>query len=194
MFLLHSANTSAGHGSLSGRGTQTFTPQGLAITKPAWVVSWVGLGHHSLPLPLFTGQSRLRGPSGIYCILVFFLTCLLFPLLLWKVSCNSHCHFNTLSVFSLWPFKSFLKWCSSFRVCVLAKSLQLCQTLYDPVDCSPPGSCVHGILQARILEWVTIPSSRGSFWPRDRIHISCVSCTEADSLLLNHWGSTYNDL
>ena len=37
-----------------------------------------------------------------------------------------------------------------------------CPTLCDPVDCSPPGSSVHGILQARILEWVVMPSSRGS--------------------------------
>ena len=39
---------------------------------------------------------------------------------------------------------------------------QLCPTLCDPVDCSPPGSSVHGILQVRILEWVARPSSRGS--------------------------------
>ena len=41
------------------------------------------------------------------------------------------------------------------------------------MDCSPPGSSVHGILQARILEWVDMPSSRGSSQPRDRTHISC---------------------
>ena len=40
-----------------------------------------------------------------------------------------------------------------------AKSLQLCRTLSDSVDCSPPGSSVHGILQARILEWVAFPST-----------------------------------
>ena len=50
-----------------------------------------------------------------------------------------------------------------------AKSLQQCLT---PYDCSPPGSSVHGILQARILEWSAMPSSRGSSWPRDR---TCVS-------------------
>ena len=43
-----------------------------------------------------------------------------------------------------------------------AKSLQSGVTLYDPMDCSLPGSFVHGILQARILEWVVIPFSRGS--------------------------------
>ena len=48
-----------------------------------------------------------------------------------------------------------------------AKLLQSCLTLCDPMDCSPPGSSVHGILQARILEWVAISLSRGSSWPRD---------------------------
>ena len=49
---------------------------------------------------------------------------------------------------------------------------QSCPTLCDPVDCSLPGSSVHGILQARILEWVTISFSRGSSWPRDRTRVS----------------------
>ena len=53
------------------------------------------------------------------------------------------------------------------RQCVCAKSLQSCPTLCDPVDCSPPGSSVHGILQARILEWVTMPFSRGPSRPGD---------------------------
>ena len=47
-----------------------------------------------------------------------------------------------------------------------AKSLQSCLTLCDPIESSPQGSSVHGIFQARILEWVTRPSSRGSFLPR----------------------------
>ena len=55
-------------------------------------------------------------------------------------------------------------------------SHHLCLTLCHPMDCSPPGSSVHGILQARILEWVALPSSRGSSWPRDRTHISYISC------------------
>ena len=46
-------------------------------------------------------------------------------------------------------------------LCLLAKSLQSCPTLWDLMDCSPPGSSVHGILQARILEWVSMFSSRG---------------------------------
>ena len=56
--------------------------------------------------------------------------------------------------------------------CSVAKS---CLTLRS-CDCSPPGSSVPGILQARTLEWVTISSSRGSFQPRGRTHISCISC------------------
>ena len=48
------------------------------------------------------------------------------------------------------------------------KVAQLCLTLWDPMDCSPPGSSLHRILQARILEWVAIPFSRGSSPPRDQ--------------------------
>ena len=60
-----------------------------------------------------------------------------------------------------------------FGVC---KHPQSCPTLCDPVDCSLIGSSVSGILQAGILEWVAISSSRGSSCPRDQTHISCVSC------------------
>ena len=49
---------------------------------------------------------------------------------------------------------------------------QSCPTLCDPVDCRPPGSCVHGISQARILEQVAISFSRGSSQPRDRTWVS----------------------
>ena len=48
--------------------------------------------------------------------------------------------------------------------------------LCDPIDCSPPRSSVHGILQARILEWIAISSLRGSSQPRDQTHVSCISC------------------
>ena len=58
---------------------------------------------------------------------------------------------------------------------VLAKSLQSCLTLCNPIDCSPPGSSVCGISPARIPEWVVMPSSRGSSRPRDRSRVSYVS-------------------
>ena len=62
-------------------------------------------------------------------------------------------------------------------------------TLYDPMDCSQPGSPVHGILQARILEWVAIPFSRGSSWPRDR---TCIFLHCRQILYhLSHQGSPY---
>ena len=57
-----------------------------------------------------------------------------------------------------------------------AKLLQSCLTLCDPMDCHPPDSSVHGILQARMLEWVPMLSSRGSSQPRDRTQASSVSC------------------
>ena len=62
---------------------------------------------------------------------------------------------------------------ASLKVKVLVT--QSCPTLCNPMDCNPPGSCVHGILQARILEWVVIPFSRGSSRPRDQIQVFCVA-------------------
>ena len=69
------------------------------------------------------------------------------------------------NVFTLYDHKS------------LAGSLQSCPTLGDPMNCSLPGSSVHGIPQARILQWVALPSSKGSSQLRDQTHLSCVSCT-----------------
>ena len=72
-----------------------------------------------------------------------------------------------------------------YSVCVHAKSLQLC-----PMDCSLPGSTVHGILQARILEWVATPSSMGSSQPKDQTCVSSVYMHwQGDSLPLVHLGS-----
>ena len=53
-------------------------------------------------------------------------------------------------------------WVLSSQIYVYAQLLQVCLTLCNTIDCSPPGSSVHGISQAKILEWVAIPSSRGS--------------------------------
>ena len=60
--------------------------------------------------------------------------------------------------------------------CMCAQPLQPCPALCDPLDCSPPGSSVHGILQARTLEWVATPSSRGASQPRDQTRMFCISC------------------
>ena len=63
--------------------------------------------------------------------------------------------------------------------CMHARTVtQLCLTLCDPMDCSPPGSSLHGIFQARILEWVAISSSMGSSQCRDQTHVSWISCRQ----------------
>ena len=64
---------------------------------------------------------------------------------------------------------------------------QSCPTLCDPMDCSPPGSSIHGILQARILECIAIPFSRGSSWLRDWTHVSSASCISRQ--ILYHWAT-----
>ena len=68
--------------------------------------------------------------------------------------------------------------CHFLLQCMKVKSesevAQSCPTLSDPMDCRPPGSSIHGILQARVLEWVAIAYSRGSSWPKDWTHVSCI--------------------
>ena len=65
--------------------------------------------------------------------------------------------------------------CHFLLQCMKVKSesevAQSCLTFSDPMDCSPPGSSIHGIFQARVLEWVAISFSRGSSWPRDQTQV-----------------------
>ena len=61
------------------------------------------------------------------------------------------------------------------HMCVCVLVTQLCLTLCNLTNCSPPGFSVPGILQARILEWIAIPFSRGSSRPRDRTLVSCTA-------------------
>ena len=56
----------------------------------------------------------------------------------------------------------------------LSEVTQSCPTLWDPMDCSLPGSSVHGIFQAIVLEWMAMSFSRGSSQPRDRTRVSCI--------------------
>ena len=72
----------------------------------------------------------------------------------------------------------------SLCVCTRAQA-QLCPTHWDPMDCRPPGSSVHGISLARILEWGAISSSWGSSWPRGQAQVSCV--TSIGRQILYHW-------
>ena len=67
--------------------------------------------------------------------------------------------------------------CVCVRVCACVCSVtQLCPTLWDPIDCSPPGSSAHGIFQAWVLKWSAISYSRGSPHPRNQTCVSCISC------------------
>ena len=68
-----------------------------------------------------------------------------------------------------------------------AQSLPSCPTLCNPMDCSPPNSSVYGILQVRILQWVAMPSSRGSSRPKDQTCVSQLSCT--GRRILYHWAT-----
>ena len=74
-------------------------------------------------------------------------------------------------------------------LCMHAKSLQSCRTLCDSMDYSLLGSSVHGSLQARILEWVAMPCSRGSSQPRGQTQVSCMP---ADSFLFEPPGKPKN--
>ena len=66
-------------------------------------------------------------------------------------------------------------------VCMRTQSLQSWLTLGNPMDYSPPGPSIHAILQARILGWVSVPSSRGSSQPRNQTRVSCNSCIAGGS-------------
>ena len=72
--------------------------------------------------------------------------------------------------------------CKDMCMCV-----QLCPILCDPLDCSHSGSSVHGISQARILEWVAISYSRESSWPRTWTWLCCVECRRIDAFELWCW-------
>ena len=81
----------------------------------------------------------------------------------------------TFRAWGFFPSTLLLKNTMCMHVCVPAQS---CLTFWNNMDCSgPPGSSVHGIFQAEILEWVAISSSRGSSRPRDWTWISSISCT-----------------
>ena len=99
----------------------------------------------------------------------------------WKFILNQYCCSSTVTAESyfvfifghfLWQLNTIVPVCLHACVCSVA---QLCLTLCNPVDCSPPGSSVHGTLRARIMEWVAISFSRGSSRPRDGTCISCVT-------------------
>ena len=76
------------------------------------------------------------------------------------------------------------RWC---HLVLGAQSLSCVQFFCDPLDCSPPGSSVRGIFQARILEWAAISSSRGSSQPRDWTCVSCAPYVAGRFLMAEQW-------
>ena len=91
--------------------------------------------------------------------------------------------------FPSFPLSSYLF--MYLHICVsiyylVVQSLSCVQLFWDPMDYNPPASSVHGILQARIREWVAVPSSRESSRPRDQTCISCLQHWKADSIQLHH--------
>ena len=103
--------------------------------------------------------------------------------LLSELSCFSSLHLLSLL---FWLFHIFLSFVSCFCLylplsespslgCVLCLVAQSCPTLFNHMDCSPPGSSVYGIFLARTLEWVAMPSSRGSSQPRERSQASHIA-------------------
>ena len=90
-----------------------------------------------------------------------------------------------------WLFILFVYLCFLIGVCKHAKSFQSCPTHCNPMDCSPWGSSLHGILQARILERVVMPSSRGSSWIPGGLNSALLHCSEI-LYHLSHQGSPFN--
>ena len=93
--------------------------------------------------------------------------------------------------FSFWTLGFWFSANFFLMLCICAQSLQWCPTLCSQRDCSPPGSSIYGILHARMLEWVALPSSRVSFWlePGIKLTSPLSPALQADSLLVSHWGS-----
>ena len=134
--------------------------------------------------------------SKCLCPALFKLNCSVFLLL--SFYCSFHCLFSSLcqirdlqiifspdyipfylltGFFAKQKFKSFYSFYTFYDPFSIkhVKVSKLCPTLCDPMDCSPPGSSVHGILRVRIPEWVAISYSRGSSRPRDWTWISCIA-------------------
>ena len=111
-----------------------------------------------------------------YLVLVMFFNLLLST---WQWKKGETCMFLHIAVCH------YFKGLHYIPLCIRAMWLQSCLTLFHPLDCSLLSSSIHGILQARILKWVAMPSSRGSSWPRDGTRVSfCVPLWQAGSLPL----------
>ena len=95
-------------------------------------------------------------------------------------------HLSKAQSASFWiPLRVKCRWAAAAAAAAAAKSLQSCPTLCDPIDGSPPGSPVPGILQARTLEWVAISFSNAWKW---KVKVKSLSCVQ---LLVTPWTAAY---
>ena len=113
----------------------------------------------------------------------FHILFIIMPLITYVDYCAFHVNGNQKNVAWFYPQLNIGRYLAvyahlTFCVCVLVT--QSCLTFCDPMDCSSPGSSVHGVLQAKMLEWVALTFSRASSQPRDRTQVSWL---QADSLL-----------
>ena len=99
------------------------------------------------------------------------------PLLIHQSTCTELAQngANSISTLGMSQFTDLSKPCMAKHARVCALVTQSCLTLCNLMDCSWPGSSVHGILQSRILEWIDIPFSRVSSWSRDWTLVSCIA-------------------
>ena len=145
------------------RFPQHFSAGGWRLFSPIWGMGWWPLGRLSQP-----PARNLRGRL---------LSRLWLPVFMWSLKRITACYDGSMLLMKVRSRQKRLRPLIKEVACMRAKSLQPCPALWDPMDCSPPGSSVHGNLQAKTPEWVAVPSSGGSSRPRGRTRVSYVSCT-----------------
>ena len=107
-----------------------------------------------------------------YCVFMYISLYCPLKWLLWMLRHNVITFFLGVITSQVWMNYRNLPYCYGWKS--ESEVPQLCPTLCNPMDCNLPGSTLHGILQARVLEWVAISFSRGSSWPRVWTRISCI--------------------
>ena len=117
-----------------------------------------------------------KGPISFWMWISIFFSIIywrdyLFPIVCFWYLCQRWVDCRCVDLF----LGSLLVYMSVFYVSECVLVTQSCPTLCDPMAYSLPGSSAHGILQARTLEWVAIPFSRESSWPRDQVQVSCIA-------------------
>ena len=135
-------------------------------TSQARILEWVAM-------PSSRGSSQPKDRTLVSCI-SFICKHILYHWATWEAWANTYLN-GPQWVVPAWMLG---------QLCLRAKTLQFYLTLCNPMGCSLPGPSIHGILLARILEWVAICFSRGSSQPRDQTRISCIG-----RQILYHWAT-----